>query len=542
VKKTKKTQKPEKNGELGGNPNAGAMSASARARLLALNAGDSSGSSDEGAAPPARGCAGPLARARASRRAGAAFSLAAIGGFAALLYAHAFAAPRGAAFATCASTLADGPCARAAGGGDCLLRCPPRCGDFWVSPVAYAVYGANNSYRGDSKLCRAAMHAGALGRGGGCARARVGGAAAAFGGGPGAAGVTSRAAPYGPASLSFAPRAPDDAGICADLGAALGAWVLGASALGWALAGGRALPLGAAWAGTLAGAYLYLVFTARGAEPVGAAADAAGGALALAAAAAAAWPALARGPLRAARARAPAAAWAALALPLAAGAHLNLATALLPDVDLDAASLRAGGAPAAALVAAVAAAGVAGAALAARELVRARACARAARAYGAVLAVVGAASAALAARGAALHVHHALLAAALLPLAAASPALPAVAAQGLLAGVLLNGVAFWGVQGPWDAPPPARAPPPPCAPVAAAAGAAGALSRVAVDWACSAPPSATAVLLANGARVFAGAPPAALAVPPASNLTLALVFEFADGALSAESAAAAFSA
>jgi len=396
------------------------------------------------------------------------------------------------------------------------------------------------------------MHAGVLGADGGCARVAARGGAAAYAGSAGAAGVRSLSAPWAPGgALAFAPSAPGD-GECAWLGAPLAAAWAAAAGGGLALAAAGALSLPVVWSVAVGAGYLYLLLTARGAEPVGAIAFGAGGAIALAAFAAAGYAPIVA-PALAGFARAPATLFLFYFAPLVAGAHLNFAEAFVPDFEFDASSLGRLGAAGAALVAGIVAL-IGGCALALCRATlrapggagRARA-AHLARAYGLGGAALAAATAALAARGAALHVHHALLALAALPLTGVAAGRAGLAAQGALVGVLLNGVAFWSLAGPWDvAPPPAfTGTPPACAPnvTAGANGTAPSPSGgVTVEWPCAAPPAAAWGLRANGAVAFLGqGPPAQLGdVPAGASVELSLFFAWPDGSVSSDGPGAGF--
>ena len=465
--------------------------------------------------------------------------------FSLLAYFHAgFSALRytpGLQSATCAASLADGPCALGLGGGAaCELRCPPRCSDLWVgNATAYAVWGgAGGVYRGDSKLCRAALHAGLLDDArGGCVRvaAAPGAPPAAFPAPqpPSRHGVLALPAPYHPLALALLPsRAPHCGGSLQ--------WPWLAAALGAALASFALLPPRPAFLLTAGSCFTYLVFTARGGDPyalllAGAGCAVSAGALLHCAYGAAVQRALEGAPLGLGSA-------AALhVLPLFAAAHMNLYTVVVPDFSFSAASLGALSAGQWGIVAALLAAVAGGVAYQARLLCASGEGGAVGAAY---LGAGGAlALASLALRGhAAVHVHHSLLALALLPLTR-FPTPPSRALQGVLLGILLNGLAFWGVAGPWDA---AGAPPPPPPPACSSAGAPPVAARllgngsVEASWPGCAPPPPGALygLLVNGASVFAGAGSAvALQLPLGANVSIALQYVFADSSQSSASAA-----
>ena len=445
-----------------------------------------------------------------------------------LTYYHAFAASApNLAAATCASTLRDGPCASSAGAA-CTLRCPPRCADAWVgNATAYAVFGGDDAiYRGDSKLCRAALHAGLLNDGvGGCARVTLGGPRPFF---PGATanGVASLPAPYYPTTLLLS---ASNASFCGSLQwPALLPFFLLASGGGLLL-----LPRALSYALMCGLGFWYLVLTARGGDALETLLVGVGGGVSAAALVAAAWRAAGVRALGGERQVFTAA--CSLLLPFTAALHMNFLTALLPDVDLDAASIAAS--PNSALFLAgfvVALVGALG--CHARLLWRDGLCARFAFSYGVCLAALAAATLAL--RGnATLHLHHSLLAVLLLPLTRFT-VWYSVACHGALLGVLLNGVAFWGVSGPWDdAREAGGGGGPRCAPTAAPAG----LGSINVSWGgCGeAPPVGALVeLIANGAVIFAGCcanSTVLSAVPAGSNLSFVLRFLFANGGRSAAS-------
>ena len=486
-----------------------------------------------------------------------------------LTYLHAFAASvltPSLSSATCAATLSDGICSGVAPSAWCELRCPARCSDFWVSsPSAYAVYGgASNLYRGDSKLCRSALHAGLLQDGtGGCVRVRVlpGNATAGY---PSPAqprnGVQALPAPYYPLALLFA---PSSAPSCSSQ-----QWPFLAACLGLGLLAFLLLLPAQAYALTTSAVFVYLLFTARGGDPYAILLQGAGcaistGALLLWVYWVAAGPALsgtagwggAEAQAGAAETAASAASAASAApaaapppsplhalarlaacylLPLLLAAHMNLFTALVPDFELSPMLLTL---PPAALagVAALLAAALCGVAYQGRLLLQTPGqCAPLALAYSAACAALLLLSLLLRLHTA-VHVHHSILALLLLPLTR-TPTLPSLALQAVLLGVLLNGLSFWGVAGPWDAALEAPPPAPPCSATAAALG----NGSVAVAWpAACAPPPAMLALAANGFLLLTG--PAAglggssatLAFPPGANLTLALATFGPDAVLSA---------
>ena len=126
----------------------------------------------------------------------------------------------------------------------------------------------------------------------------------------------------------------------------------------------------------------------------------------------------------------------------------------------------------------------------------------------------------------------ALLTVLLLPLTR-FPTLPSLVGQGLLLGMLINGLAFWGVAGPWDLlplsplPPPARNLTTTSLPNS---------SAIYLNWrSCPQPPPATLYALTlNGALVYTGREQGLqlLGLPRGANLTGALALSFADGSSS----------
>ncbi len=137
-----------------------------------------------------------------------------------------------------------------------LARCPGACLVDWPSPVL----GSGN-YTGTSRICAAAIHAGAVSAGrGGCFYYRLGGAQASFGGGE-SNGV--RSAPFGwyPLSLEF--RTAEGGTACSDGVIYTNIYVLAVGA-GWVL---LARPP-AAWlvAASLTAGWFYLVFSTTARE------------------------------------------------------------------------------------------------------------------------------------------------------------------------------------------------------------------------------------------------------------------------------------
>ena len=491
--------------------------------------------------------------------------------FTALLAAHAFSAPNTVS-ATCAAALADGPCA-ASGGAACTIRCPPRCSDAWLSATVYTVYGggANNSYSGESKLCRAAIHSGVLSASGGCAVVRIGPGKASFLGGASGGGgrrvdVKSFDADYFfPYSLTFESSTPSL--NCASLQWPLLAWVALASCAGFALALKPAAPLAAAWAAMAVMGYWYLVFTARGSDPFSSLSVGAASFVSLSPLLACVWMAAARKSMgegegegegeRGVDAAFPAAqrddhtiaptpttttttrpSAVTIAffyvIPFLASMHMNLATAIVPDVSLDADALKQG--PGALvlflfIIFATLATIFYGlyfvfmrGPIARRAAVATLLC----YVFGSTVLIGISVSTS---KHTSPHVHHSLLALALLPLTGSSTARPMLVVQAILLGVLINGVAFWGIGGPWDLVPLASAVGPACTPFLANTTATSAR----VDWACSPPPQGTSFALAvNGAIVFNGFnPPAQLNnLPIGYGGTMRLFFLFLDGSYS----------
>ena len=437
--------------------------------------------------------------------------------------------------ATCASTTLDGPCAIPDADGSCELRCPPRCADAWVgSAEAYAVYGGGAAgYRGDSKLCRAALHAGLVSdASGGCVRVRVGaGLAAAYPAGAAPQhGVRALPGDFFPTSLALLPsRAP----FCGSL---QWPWL---AALALLAAAAHALaPPAPAFALTSAAAFVYLTFTARGGDPYATLLQGFACALSAAALLRCVYAVSVRHALEAPPHGALGRRAAFHLLPLLTAMHMNLFTAFLPDFSFSAASLSALPASGIALVCGLCVVLLGGTAYQARLLHasgmgRGYACA-----YLAGAAALGLLSLLLRAH-AAVHVHHSILALALLPLTR-FPTAPSMALQAVLLGMLLNGLALWGVAGPWDAlvgglP----APPGGNCTVAGGLGQGG----LWLNWStCSAPPpGARYALSLNGAQLYQGAAQSLqVGVPQGANLSVALFYVFADGTLSLPTPPAVF--
>ena len=428
--------------------------------------------------------------------------------------------------ATCASTTLDGPCAVTDASGACELRCPPRCADAWVgSAEAYAVYGggAAGYYRGDSKLCRAALHAGLVSdASGGCVRVRVApGLAATYPAGAPQHGVRALTGAYFPTSLALLPsRAP----FCGSL-----QWPWLAALALLAVAALALAPPAPAFALTCAACFSYLTFTARGGDPYATLLQGSACALSAAALLGCVYAAAVRHALEAPSAAAPLSVGRLTAfhlLPLLAAMHMNLFTAFLPDFSFSAASLSALPASGIALVCVLCVVLLGGTAHQARLLHASGMGGAYAQLYLAGAAALGLLSFLLRSH-AAVHVHHSILALALPPLTR-FPAAPSMALQAVLLGMLLNGLALWGVAGPWDALAGDLPPPPENCTVAGGLGGGG----LWLNWStCSAPPpGARYALSLNGAQVYLGATQSLqVGVPLGANISVALSLVFADG-------------
>ena len=385
-----------------------------------------------------------------------------------LLYYHAFAAlvsSPALIYSTCADTLFDLSGKMPAGSREYTLRCPPRCSDFWVGNAsAYGVFGGNGTYRGDSKLCRSGLHGGYLSDDtGGCFRVNVLGGAASFFGGGKRFGVTSFPADFYPWSLSISPStAPHCASQQWPLLALLVAGALFASAL---------LAPWEVFCVTCTTSFIYLSFTARGSSPVDTLVMGSGWLIALGGLCYAVWRGAGRVALeylllsptavgRTATLQS-VLAFALLYLsPFLAALHMHLATSFIADVDLSTESLeRNGGVGVAFLVAVVSVGALV--VLVQGMTVRASGSWAVWSTVGGYAAMVSgylALTLPLLAQGwASVHIHHLILALTLLPLTGYATR-PSLIIQAALLGCLLNGVAFWGIAGPWDA---ALTPPPP---------------------------------------------------------------------------------
>ena len=291
--------------------------------------------------------------------------------------------------------------------------------------------------------------------------------------------------------------------------------------------------------------YWYLVFTARGGEPYALTLLGAGAFISAALMLAALYPAAVAKALApdAASGAAPASALLSYFAPMLVAAHMNLFTVFFPDFSFDATLLRLAPGPAAA-VGALFCVLVLGVLYFARQFYLSGAWGFVGSVYLASAAAFALVSVLLRLR-ASVHLHHFMIALCLIPLTR-FPTLPARVAQGVLVGIMLNGVAFWGVAGPWDLSSPPLPAAPACSPSvsAVARGAAGA--NVSVAWAgCAPPPPAAALALSvNGGALagLGGSGAAALleGVPLGANLSLALFHTFADGSASALGAAAAY--
>jgi hypothetical protein len=479
--------------------------------------------------------------------------------FTVLLSVHTFNSPPSTTFATCAGVLSSGgPCA-ASGGAPCILRCPPRCDDTWLDSQVYNVYGGsqdtNFSYRGDSKLCRAAIHSGALSSSGGCTILRVGKSFAFFtGGGSGSGGnIQTYNAPYFPYSLSFTKR-EESIGDCNSLQWPLLICLTIIIIIGFILV--PAIPYVITWSAMCIFGYWYLVFTARGSDPFSSLTIGAGSFVSLAPLLFCIWKVCARVSIESAE-------HSLITLlifylfPFLAAIHMNLATIVVPDFSFDADAFSQG--PKAIifiiflliLILAVLIYAIrlifltissTSSSTAGRIVVdiergidlarRRRTIAFAALAYVFGIFILIFISVATR-KHTSPHVHHSLLALALLPLTGSTKR-PMLIAQAILCGILINGIAFWGIDGPWDyyaTPPPLTEDTPLCAPFIAFAD----TSTAKIDWTCTPSLFGTSfALMINNVIVFnAFEPPAVLSqLPEGYNGTMQLFQMMADGTLS----------
>ena len=466
------------------------------------------------------------------------------------VYLHAFASSHATPalqYATCASTIADGPCA-SAGGAPCDLRCPPRCGDRWSgNATAYAVFfggsgAANRTYRGDSKLCRAAVHAGLFPDAvGGCARVAFSAGGPAAYAGSAQNGVQALPGGYYPFSFSLS---PSPARSCASLQWPFLALVVVLSFLSFLL-----LSRGAAFALSCAAMFVYLLFTARGGDPFLTAALGAGCAISTGALFFCVWWASVRHALRDAEGEGGGGEGQEVQLPLPRGkpcsralctavlfllpfifmAHMNLLTVFLPDFEFSS-SLRDLSPGALAFVGCLLALVVGGAAFFSRQLFLSGLAPLYLATY-LTLAASALILSVLTRSRFSVHIHHSILALVLLPLVR-FPTAPALILSGLLCGMLCNGLAFWGVAGPWDLLQAPLLAAPNCS-ISASSGEGG---TVRVAWAeCAAPlpPAALFSLSLNGAPVYTGTQQqASVALPAGVNATFSLALAFADSTAS----------
>lgn len=463
-----------------------------------------------------------LVAARAWRYTSLAVILADVLGLALLIYGGVFATPSGvSAYATCASTVADGPCSTAVAGVPCTLRCPPRCSDTWVDSAAFAVYGGP-VYRGDSKLCRAAMHSGVLSDAGGCMAVHVSASAVSYAGSA-AGGVATYNATWGVFGFTVGPYTGGGGGSCVSLQWPTCAWILLASFVGFALLGPSRPAL--AWGAMLAMGFVYLYFS-RGFDPQAEVVYGVSSGVVAAALSVCVWFAVARLSVPPRTRGAPCLVGAVYVCAFGLALHLNFLDQAVP-LELSSNFLSTVTPTAVVVLVLSLILGLSAAVLVVRELHREKLLRATAAGYAAVAVVFALLSVALRS-GYSPHVHHVILALLLLPLTRVTT-LTALAAQGLLLGVFINGAAFWGLDPPWDERGGGILPAPPCAPRVRSANA----SAVVVDWPlCPALPTTATwgLVVNNNVILVALAPPAVLApLPDGAVLDLALVYAFPDG-------------
>lgn len=467
-----------------------------------------------------------------------------------VLYYHAFAAyiaTPGLLYSTCADTVFDGVFSSE----PFTIHCPPRCSDFWIgNKTAYAVYsGTNNSYRGDSKLCRGGLHAGLLNDAtGGCVRVRVGEGEAGYRGQGPNGGVSPLPNHYFPWSLYFK---DSNSPYCTSLQWPYLAVVSALAVLAFAL-----LPsVQEAWSVTITSFFGYLVFTARGGNPVTALVEGTGAGMALAGFCAMVWELAGRHTLLPFFSSPPSQTppyktnYTLLLsltnvtlfylIPFIIAMHMNFFTVVVPDVDLS--GSQALTASAIGFLAVLGVVLLVGVGLQAREVLRSPGLAwPMLQVYGAVLVGLVAVSAALGERGwAVVHIHHSILALLLLPLTR-FPTRFSCILQGVLMGVLLNGVSFWGVAGPWDDATPQLSATPLPAPncnFSVRMGGGSAAAATVVSWGCEEggggvlPPGGLWALTINGFPLYSGVGNEASlgALPPLANITASLAVVNSDG-------------
>lgn len=430
-----------------------------------------------------------------------------------ILFFHSFAAylsESNLRFLTCAASATD--CPACLGERQATIRCPPRCSDSWDDAQVYAVFGSNNTYQGNSKLCRAALHAGAVGATGGCASVIIGGKILTSNGSI-ANGVQSFAAGFYPFSFSFFASSHM---FCGSLQWPLLGWIIACTAMGLAF-----LPLITWWCCLVIHSFLYCIFTARGESPTDMVLSAFTRGLLLAALARCLWTAVvspAVTPYNHSR----------LFLTLYSGAllstlHFNFLTAILPDIAFDGSA--ANTSPAAITLLVIVGIVLFGA-IAHHVYLVSKLPSRGTYALRyALLATAAASLSGLLAGHASLHLHHYLLALALVPLTR-FPGRVSLITQALLLGLLIQGLAFFGPAPLWDARPPGLPPGP--RPVLVHGPDVG----VAVSWNQSAVPAAAIVAVSiNGAWMASGLPPVALQqlAMPGALLDVALALTFPDG-------------
>ena len=477
--------------------------------------------------------------------------------FTVLIAVHTFNSPTSTTYATCAATLSSGgPCA-ASGGAPCILRCPPRCDDIWLDSKVYTVYGGsqdtNFSYRGDSKLCRAAIHSGALSSSGGCTILRVGKSFAFFASESSSHNnIQTYDAPYFPYSLSFTKREESSSnGDCTSLQWPLLICLTIMIIIGLILV--PAIPYVIIWSAMCVFSFWYLVFTARGSEPFSSFTIGAGSFVSLAPLLFCIWRACARVTIIDSKHSLVTLLFLYL-LPFLAAIHMNLATVIVPDFSFDADVFSQG--PKAiifvifiiililtVLIYAIrlivlsisSSASTAGVLF---DIERGNELARRRRtiAFAALFYLFGIFIlifiSVTTRKHTSPHVHHSLLALALLPLTSSTKR-PMLIAQAILLGILINGIAFWGIDGPWNlvTPPTWIDDTPLCTPFIAYAD----TNSARIDWPCTPSLFGTSfALMINNIIVFnAFEPPAILSqLPEGYNGTMQLFQMLADGTLS----------
>ena len=444
-------------------------------------------------------------------------------GFLLLIFFHAFALPLTHPYVqsiTCAATLMD--CEACVANQATFIQCPPRCSDFFDDAATYAVYGSNNTYRGDSKICRAAIHHGIMSvANGGCAQMRIGGPVARFAGST-RNGIESFDAEYFPYSFSFSDPQPSRPPFGMSLQWGMLSWLL----LSWILAALLQLSAAHTWTLLIFQGFWYLTFTARGGSAYSCLLVGTRWFLPLVAIAAVLWRIAAKQAFLPCQAQP----WKIVlcyVLPFALALHLDFATLVVPSVTVTPGGFSKGpGALILLLFLALLVLVVIG--YHGVQLYRASLALTYAVPYLAVIIILVLLSFLLVGQ-ASPHIHHSLSSMFLFPLTR-FPTVPSLITQGLLAGVMVNGIAYWGLSPPWD-PSPISFSPPTCAPRVLFQNA----SLMHLDWECGPLPSSLQFALnVNGAWMYQGIESSCIIghLLPSSNLTLALAHVLPDGAVS----------